>query len=653
MNKAASMHYGLGTKWCITMKDQSYFEDYDKSNVVFFFVLNKELPKDDPLHKIALAYQRDIDNKVIQVDIFDARDELLADSDWETEPEFNRVISITDSIAKTYPKSLLAKIYSNELSIEEVFELFKKENNPQLKEAIAQWYLHENLPRMTTSSGRGKAYSFDDTMQLLDKSGDMETVKELAASSKGSLFTKLTASHDIKERYEHLMPAVIAGTNFREVGHQALWQRMQTFHTLNSKDIAAIYFKYELPVEEIVNLLRCDNTPTNVLIDAYKNYHATESICRALAENDNTPTDIIDKLAWNNDTPTQYSAIDNLNISTETLDRIVDHYSKDRTYSHNILSAALGNDNLSESTIRKLFSAMSGVHLPYVSEDLLELAKRPNTPSDILHLLAIHCHKRVSPSPDARAEELRCITNLLLNKNTSTEDVKMLVPFLKYAGGTELAMMLSTIDPPPHREIMEWIIANVQNTAMVMRARRRLAEFDEMHKAEASFQPSILKQAYEFAGNQNYHDEFYPYSNYFYPGQTIETQDGGYYRGLWPRFQDRQRDGKEFKEFSEFKKKRKNRLKRLKMLRKIRNLQSKPLTPALPATPLTGLYGEIGIEGLYTSPLEYYSGSIADGPNANTNPNYTTYQVMSPTASDMREARMKLGASKDWWRLSQ
>ena len=272
---------------------------------------------------------------------------------------------------------------------------------------------------------------------------------------------------------------------------------------------------------------------------------------------------------------------------------------------------------------------------------------------DILHLLAIHCHKRVSPSPDARAEELRCITNLLLNKNTSTEDVKMLVPFLKYAGGTELAMMLSTIDPPPHREIMEWIIANVQNTAMVMRARRRLAEFDEMHKAEASFQPSILKQAYEFAGNQNYHDEFYPYSNYFYPGQTIETQDGGYYRGLWPRFQDRQRDGKEFKEFSEFKKKRKNRLKRLKMLRKIRNLQSKPLTPALPATPLTGLYGEIGIEGLYTSPLEYYSGSIADGPNANTNPNYTTYQVMSPTASDMREARMKLGASKDWWRLSQ
>ena len=233
------------------------------------------------------------------------------------------------------------------------------------------------------------------------------------------------------------------------------------------------------------------------------------------------------------------------------------------------------------------------------------------------------------------------------------EDILALLPLMKEMNGSTIAGILSTIDPPPHREIMEWIIANVQNTAMVMRARRRLAEFDEMHKAEASFQPSILKQAYEFAGNQNYHDEFYPYSNYFYPGQTIETQDGGYYRGLWPRFQDRQRDGKEFKEFSEFKKKRKNRLKRLKMLRKIRNLQSKPLTPALPATPLTGLYGEIGIEGLYTSPLEYYSGSIADGPNANTNPNYTTYQVMSPTASDMREARMKLGASKDWWRLSQ
>ena len=331
-NKAASMHYGLGTKWCITMKDQSYFEDYDKSNVVFFFILNKMLPKQNRMHKIALAYQRDTNNKVIQLDIFDALDEMISfdelvgaffsalrstgitlhynslepDNDLnKLEAELTQMKSITEGIAKTYPKSLLAKIYSNELSIEEVFELFKKENNPQLKEAIAQWTIQESRS-MTTSSGRGKAYSFDDTMQLLDKSGDMETVKELAASSKGSLFTKLTASHDIKERYEHLMPAVIAGTNFREVGHQALWQRMQTFHTLNSKDIAAIYFKYELPVEEIVNLLRCDNTPTNMLIDAYKNYHATESICRALAENHNTPTDIIDKLALKDDNHTIY-----------------------------------------------------------------------------------------------------------------------------------------------------------------------------------------------------------------------------------------------------------------------------------------------------------------------------------------------------------
>ena len=130
-----------------------------------------------------------------------------------------------------------------------------------------------------------------------------------------------------------------------------------------------------------------------------KTDHATESICRALAENLNTPTDIVDELAFKDDDYIKYPAIENPNISTEALDKVVDHYSKDRTYSHNILSAALGNDNLSESTIRKLFSTMSGVHLPYVSEGLLELAKRPNTPSDILHLLAIHCHKRVSPCP--------------------------------------------------------------------------------------------------------------------------------------------------------------------------------------------------------------------------------------------------------------
>src|SRR5271157_1248970 len=49
-NKAASIHHGQDTKWCISMKGKGYFEDYESSNVVFFFVLNKQ--EDEPKLKI-------------------------------------------------------------------------------------------------------------------------------------------------------------------------------------------------------------------------------------------------------------------------------------------------------------------------------------------------------------------------------------------------------------------------------------------------------------------------------------------------------------------------------------------------------------------------------------------------------------------------
>jgi hypothetical protein len=49
----ASCYYGAGTKWCVTSKDTSrHWENYSR-NASFFYVINKNLKKKNPLYKVA------------------------------------------------------------------------------------------------------------------------------------------------------------------------------------------------------------------------------------------------------------------------------------------------------------------------------------------------------------------------------------------------------------------------------------------------------------------------------------------------------------------------------------------------------------------------------------------------------------------------
>jgi hypothetical protein len=56
-NKAASAHYGRGTKWCISMLREGYFEEYEASNATFFFFERKR-PIRDEYDKVALMLPR-------------------------------------------------------------------------------------------------------------------------------------------------------------------------------------------------------------------------------------------------------------------------------------------------------------------------------------------------------------------------------------------------------------------------------------------------------------------------------------------------------------------------------------------------------------------------------------------------------------------
>ena len=74
-NKAASAHYGLGTKWCISMLRESYFENYEVNNATFFF-FERKVPKGDDYDKMALMVPRGGEGSEVQkIGTFTAADE--------------------------------------------------------------------------------------------------------------------------------------------------------------------------------------------------------------------------------------------------------------------------------------------------------------------------------------------------------------------------------------------------------------------------------------------------------------------------------------------------------------------------------------------------------------------------------------------------
>lgn len=133
-NKAASMHHGRDTKWCITMKDQSYFEDYDSNNVVFVFVFDKKLKREDVLSKVAIAFQRDHTNEISTIECFDAQDNQIAPEKFSSNLELAQIFNISKAVAKTQPKSLLSRLSSNEIPTQELIALIKKEPEGELRD---------------------------------------------------------------------------------------------------------------------------------------------------------------------------------------------------------------------------------------------------------------------------------------------------------------------------------------------------------------------------------------------------------------------------------------------------------------------------------------------------------------------------------------
>jgi hypothetical protein len=132
-SKRACIEYGKGTKWCITMEMQDYYEEYSRSNTLFYFVINKKLEPSNPMSKIAIAIRRDEDNKILSVDLYDALDKEVKSTAWW----IYKAVETSTADAKTQPMTIYADVESNP-------QKYIKHSDPDIRAEVAR--LLTNLP---------------------------------------------------------------------------------------------------------------------------------------------------------------------------------------------------------------------------------------------------------------------------------------------------------------------------------------------------------------------------------------------------------------------------------------------------------------------------------------------------------------------------
>jgi hypothetical protein len=120
------MAYGAGTKWCITMENTSYYEQYTDENVIFYFIISKNKDPDDLFSKVALAVHRNEYNQIIKVECFDSLDNQIDETELDIDNSIKNKIT---KDAENRPMTILLKIKYNKATSEEILQYYKANKN--------------------------------------------------------------------------------------------------------------------------------------------------------------------------------------------------------------------------------------------------------------------------------------------------------------------------------------------------------------------------------------------------------------------------------------------------------------------------------------------------------------------------------------------
>ncbi len=118
-NKEASVHYGLGTKWCISMLREGYFEEYESHNATFFF-FERKARMGDEFDKVALMVPRN--GGEVEVEAFTAIDRRV-DMMTLAKAHGTRVFDIFREVyerSERFPGSAVFHVYQGSATQEQI-----------------------------------------------------------------------------------------------------------------------------------------------------------------------------------------------------------------------------------------------------------------------------------------------------------------------------------------------------------------------------------------------------------------------------------------------------------------------------------------------------------------------------------------------------
>jgi hypothetical protein len=154
-SKAAACFYGVDTKWCVTMRTEQYYENYSAADKLLYFVLRKDLAKENNKYKVAILYVRDGD-QVSERLMYDAIDNESSGTDYLNGlKSANQIISLTQALAAKEPETPISvakkdlQNYSNAIYNEhDDLEPFKQNAYKHLKnEDVRSYYAaHQDTP---------------------------------------------------------------------------------------------------------------------------------------------------------------------------------------------------------------------------------------------------------------------------------------------------------------------------------------------------------------------------------------------------------------------------------------------------------------------------------------------------------------------------
>jgi|HubBroStandDraft_2_1064218.scaffolds.fasta_scaffold01263_7 hypothetical protein len=126
MNKQASVHYGLGTRWCIAMLREGYFDDYSSQNATFFF-FERKAPLGNEFDKVCLMVPRGDwapgEDDFVAFTATDQRVGLLALAKAYG-PQLFTILQRVGECSDRYPGSTIAQVYAGTASAEQLAEVF-------------------------------------------------------------------------------------------------------------------------------------------------------------------------------------------------------------------------------------------------------------------------------------------------------------------------------------------------------------------------------------------------------------------------------------------------------------------------------------------------------------------------------------------------